>query len=100
MKRDLLRSLRHQRGLTIEEVARRAHLPDSTVGAIERGDIEFPAFDTVMRLCDALDLDPGLLWDGTPRGHSVAPEVIEAMAWDMVTRMLRQARKQLREVTW
>lgn len=99
MRHNLLRIIREGRGWTQDDLGQRAGLPASTVGAIERGDIDDPGFQTVMALCMALDLDPHLLLDLKPRS-GVSPEVVEALAWDMATRALKHARQELREAAW
>jgi transcriptional regulator with XRE-family HTH domain len=55
-----LRRLRHDKGLTQEELAARAGISTRYVGAIERADVS--ASVTVLgRIADALEIDPAQL---------------------------------------
>ena len=56
---------RTHRGLTQAELARRAHLPQPNLSAIERGSREV-SLKTVRALALALDVTPGVLVDGLP----------------------------------
>jgi DNA-binding XRE family transcriptional regulator len=55
----LIRDLRHRRqekGLTIEEVARRSELNEATVSRLENRHIQNPTLDTIFRYAVAMDL--------------------------------------------
>ena len=63
-----LRRLRHEQGLTQEELAERAGISSRYVGAIERADVS--ASVTVLgQISDALSIEPGDLLQAT-RGLS------------------------------
>lgn len=60
-----LRAAREQRGLTQEQLAARAGMHRTFVGAVERGDRN-ASLRTVQRLADALDVEPQALLDPDP----------------------------------
>lgn len=51
-----LREIREKRGLTLREVAKRAHVSESLISQIERNKVS-PAIDTLFSLVEALDTD-------------------------------------------
>ncbi len=55
-----LRELRHQRGLTLEELAHRSNLDRSALGRIERGQWHVP-LSTLTRIASSLDVTPAEL---------------------------------------
>jgi transcriptional regulator with XRE-family HTH domain len=58
-----LRARRHELGLTQRDVAETAGLHPTAIGLIERADRD-PRWYTLMRVIDALDIDPGDLLRG------------------------------------
>ena len=69
---DTVLSWRLRRGLTQEELARRARVPRPNLSAIERGRRE-ASLKTIRALALALDVRPGLLVDGIAPGEDQAP---------------------------
>jgi transcriptional regulator with XRE-family HTH domain len=57
-----LRELRRERGLTQEDLSRRASIHAPTIGRLERGRRE-PRLKTILRLADGLGVSPGELLD-------------------------------------
>lgn len=53
---DKLREVRERRGQTLKDVAGLAHISESMLSQIERNRVS-PAIDTLLRLCDVLELD-------------------------------------------
>jgi transcriptional regulator with XRE-family HTH domain len=58
-----VRSLRRRRGLSRAAVARKADLGIDTLLRIESG-MSAPRLDTLLKLADALEVDPGDLFRG------------------------------------
>ena len=75
---DTVLSWRLRRGLTQEELARRARVPRPNLSAIERGRREV-SLRTIRALALALDVRPGVLVDGIAPGEEEAPLSREAM---------------------
>lgn len=65
---ETLRSLRHERGLTVEALARKAQVGVRTVIAIEQGTTPNPRVDSVQRLAAALGVPVGDLFPAEPTG--------------------------------
>ena len=59
-----LRQARLQRGLTQEELARRASVSIVTVAKLERSEHRRPTVDTAVKLAKALGVDPAWLLFG------------------------------------
>jgi len=57
-----LRLLRHQKGLTLRELATRVSLDFSYLSKIENNKLPPPADTTIIRLSRALDVDPDMLF--------------------------------------
>ena len=60
----LIRDARQQKGWSISKLARRADMTEKTVGRVENGESD-PKLGTVLRLVEALELDPGILGQAT-----------------------------------
>lgn len=60
-----LSEVRHERGLTQEELARQANVALNTVARIENGRVE-PNMSTLRKLAKALDVPPSRLIDNLP----------------------------------
>jgi transcriptional regulator with XRE-family HTH domain len=65
-----LRSVRERRSLTLREVAGRAGVSESLVSQVERGRVT-PALETLLSLCEALDVDPAFLFSGLGKRKAV-----------------------------
>ena len=81
---EMLRLWRLHRGLTQEQLARRARMPRPNLTAVERGRREV-SLSTLRALALALDVNPGLLVDGTPpptpmRTQRLSREALERIA--------------------
>lgn len=59
-----LRAARERRGITVTELAARTGLTKGFVSQVER-DLTSPSVGSLVRLCEALDIPPGELLDGT-----------------------------------
>jgi len=55
--------LRAERRLSQRQLAARAGVRPDTISALERGDSQGIQFDTLARLCEALDCEPGDIFD-------------------------------------
>lgn len=53
-----LKQARHRRKLTQVELAEKSGVTQQAISSIERGDVENPSWDTVARLCQALNVEP------------------------------------------
>lgn len=51
-----LRALRFERGKTQDELAENSGVPQAHISAIERGEIQSPLGDTILKLADALQV--------------------------------------------
>jgi transcriptional regulator with XRE-family HTH domain len=58
-----VRRLRRRAGISVEELAHRAHINRSHIGSIENGRVE-PRLGTLLRLIGALDTTPNEILDG------------------------------------
>jgi transcriptional regulator with XRE-family HTH domain len=58
VKHITLREARKRRGLTQEELEARSGVSQAVISSIERGIVQDPASSTVLKLADALDVDP------------------------------------------
>jgi len=67
-----IRRAREDQGLLVSEVARRAGLTVSGVQFVEQGKVQNPTVGTVIRIAEALGVDPGDLL----RGVETAPKVV------------------------
>lgn len=56
----LLRERRERLGFSMSEVAQRAGISQQMVSYVERG-MRNPTLDTLLRVCDALELNPAAL---------------------------------------
>lgn len=56
-----LRDLRHTRGWSQSELARRSGVSQSVISRLENGVIEAVSFENLERLATALECDPGYL---------------------------------------
>lgn len=63
-----LKSARHARGMTQEELANRTDMHASNVGRMERGEAN-PSLSTMARLAAALGIDLGQLLSGIPAAN-------------------------------
>lgn len=61
---DILRRLRREAGLTLQELGDRCGLASSTLSKIENGQMS-PTYDTILRVAAGLDLDMAELFTGT-----------------------------------
>jgi DNA-binding XRE family transcriptional regulator len=61
-----LRVLREDRGLSLQDLARRVGMSRGSIGDLERGDVLNPSLSTVLRLMSALDLPSIELLFGDP----------------------------------
>jgi HTH-type transcriptional regulator / antitoxin HipB len=100
----IIRAERERRGWTGRELARRAGVSSSTVSHVENSQND-ASFDTAMRLCHTLQIDPRSIWQppkGTPDwGKAVlAMETIEALALEMAKQMIAQAAQRNKERSW
>jgi transcriptional regulator with XRE-family HTH domain len=68
-----IRRAREDQGLLVSEVARRAGLTVSGVQFVEQGKVQNPTVGTVMKIAEALGVDPG---DLLTRGVETAPKVV------------------------
>ena len=59
-----VRSLRKLRDLTQDQLAEAAQVSAEYVGKVERG-LAAPSFDAIARIADALEVEPGSLFDFT-----------------------------------
>jgi putative transcriptional regulator len=66
-----LSTLRAQRGLSQRQLAALAGLRPDTVSALERGTSAGIRFDTLARLCEVLECDPGELFEINLDEHHV-----------------------------
>lgn len=62
---DNLKRLRKEAGLSQEELAARAGIHRTHIGFIEKGR-RLPKIDTLYRVAQGLEVDPGLLLQGFP----------------------------------
>ena len=63
--------LRAERRLSQRQLAARAGLRPDTISALERGDTRSIQFDTLARICEALDCQPGDLFEYEADAHRV-----------------------------
>src|SRR3712207_879881 len=70
-----LRSLRRERGLTIEQVAQATGLTKGFISQLER-DTTTPSLSSLARICDALGVRMGDVF------HPVAPDVVRLIRAD------------------
>lgn len=63
--------LRAERRLSQRQLAARAGIRPDTVSAMERGDTASIRFDTLARLCEVLDCEPGDLFELEEDFHKV-----------------------------
>ncbi len=68
-----IRRAREDQGLLVSEVARRAGLTVSGVQFVEQGKVQNPTVGTVMKIAEALGVDPG---DLLTRGVETTPKVV------------------------
>ncbi len=68
MKRMDLRTARKRAKLSQGALAAAAHVAQPIISRIENGKVENPAFDTVIKLAKALDIDPRALVFGESVG--------------------------------
>jgi putative transcriptional regulator len=66
-----LPNLRAERRLSQRQLAELAGLRTDTVSALERGDRSGIRFDTLARLCDVLNCQPGDMFEHQPDQHRV-----------------------------
>ena len=67
-----IRRAREEQGRGVSEVARRAGLTVSGVSFVEQGKVQNPTVDTIIRIAEALGVDPADLL----RGVGAAPKVV------------------------
>jgi transcriptional regulator with XRE-family HTH domain len=67
-----VRARRQELGLTLRETAAQAGLSLPYVANLEKARRN-PTLDTLVRLADALEIDPGDLLAGRPRGQAPPP---------------------------
>lgn len=65
----IVRRLRQQAGLTLQELGRRSKLSSSALSKIENGQMS-PTYDTIQRLADGLDIDVAELFLGQTGGRT------------------------------
>lgn len=53
-----LREIRHRRGLTQEQLESASGVSQAVISKLERGESVAPTFETVVKLADALRVDP------------------------------------------
>lgn len=61
MKHVTLRAARQRRGLTQEQLESASGVSQTVISKIERGESIAPTFETVIKLADALGIDPRAL---------------------------------------
>lgn len=61
-----LRDLRHERGLSQDDLSRRTGIHTTAIGRLENGRRE-PRLTTILRLADGLGVAPGTLLEGVTR---------------------------------
>ena len=66
MKSIYLKTAREKAGLTQEELEAKSRVPQGVISKLERNADVRPAFDTVVKLADALKVDPRALKFGQP----------------------------------
>jgi transcriptional regulator with XRE-family HTH domain len=66
VKRIYLRAARERRGLTQEQLEESSGVPQAVISKLERNPDARPTFDTVIKLADALGVDPRALRFGQP----------------------------------
>lgn len=79
-----LRRLRHHRGLTQQELARRALVTPANLSAIESGRRDLTV-GTLLRLARALEVEPALLFTAPPLRASLGPVPLDYVARAVVT---------------
>jgi putative transcriptional regulator len=84
--------LRAERRLSQRQLAALAGVRPDTVSALERGDTAGIRFDTLARLCDVLDCEPGAIFELDRDPHSV-PVLGGPDEDDIVRRRLSQAER-------
>lgn len=79
-----VRAARQQRKISLEDLGHLSEINWTTIGKIERG-VSSPAVESIVRIADALDIDPGTLIEGLTandypdRAHQVtARDLIDA----------------------
>lgn len=72
MKAIYLKTARDKAGLTQQELQAKSGVPQAVISKLERVSTARPAFDTVMNLADALNVDPRRLRFGQPVSEAVA----------------------------
>lgn len=82
-----LQILRAERRFSQRRLAARAGIRADTISALERGESNGIQFDTLARLCEALDCQPGEILEVEPDGHRV-PELGEPGEDDLLRERL------------
>jgi transcriptional regulator with XRE-family HTH domain len=72
VKRITLREARQRRGLTQEQLESLSGVTQANISAIERGAVQDPNSSTLIKLADALGLDPRALRFGVAPNEAVS----------------------------
>ena len=67
---DRLRAVRERKGVTLKDVARKAHVSESLVSQIERNKVS-PSIDTLLTIADVLDIDLEYLFKDYKKNKTV-----------------------------
>ena len=65
-------ALRLERGWSQQKLAKKMNVARTTIGELESGQTSSPAAETLLRLADALDVDPWMILYGRPRSAKFA----------------------------
>ena len=75
-----IREVRSEKGMALDELARRAHLGRSHLWRIEAGQVPSPGAETLRKIAEALDMTPGALLGEQGRQQAEKTATAEALA--------------------
>lgn len=79
-----LKALCKERGLTLTELATKIGVSQPTISGFATGKIK-PSFDSLEKLCDALNVSPAELFEQPPRALVVCPNCGKSLAVEITT---------------
>ncbi len=83
---DRIQELREEQEMTLEQLAADLPITASTLGQIERGDVEVPSSDVIEALAGALDVSIQSLIDRLPESEQDRPVLLELLDDDKTSR--------------